>query len=663
MSAITDWQPQTSACGPVVRIAFLLPSLGMGGAERQLLALLRHMDLDRFRSTLLVMHLRPDDLKYEFATIPGLQIHNLGKKNRLDFRFLLRLNRILAAESFDVLYAINASARLFAFLAGRWRGVPRIVFAERNSAPIYSSLGSRLYHFFEARLFPLADHIVTNSPSGQEFCRKRGVPDGQIHLIANGLEAAGNGKVIERQSTVPVIGMVARFTRQKDHETFLLAAKRILEVLPEVRFLLVGDGPRLPVMHNLAEELGIADLVSFVGQQPKAREWMQQMDLVVLTSRLAEGCPNSIIEAMSLGIPVIATDVSGTRDWIRHGETGFLVSPKNPQELAQRLLTCLRDPSTAQVGARAAEFAQFTFANERMVRDFEKFFAGLMPPHHGQTLDYRKSRLPVSAAFGASLPVANLFGYSLGRLTIERCVELVDSIIPAEWPVHIVLVNAAKIVKARWDRELELIIRQADLVGADGMPIVWLSRLVGQAIPGRLNGTDLMYRLLDLAQTRHYRVYLLGARSHVIESAVSFMQQRYPLLPIAGYHSGYFASPEEVEKTIDEIADCKPDILLIGMSSPMKEKWVHRYKHRLPVSIIHGVGGSFDILGGLTSRAPFWMQRSGLEWLYRLMQEPRRLWKRYLLLNTLFLFFSGKEIASSCKRKLLHHKKNTRRFS
>ena len=204
--------------------------------------------------------------------------------------------------------------------------------------------------------------------------------------------------------------------------------------------------------------------------------------------------------------------------------------------------------------------------------------------------------------------------------------------------------NAAKIVKARYDRDLASIIQTADLIGADGVPIVWTSRLLGEPLPGRVNGTDLMERLLELAAKKQYRVYFLGAKPQVIQRAVDLFLKMYPGLVVAGYRHGYFESPNDEIQVAEEIGKANADILLIGMGSPMKEKWVRRHIQRLNVPVIHGVGGSFDIYGGYTKRAPIWMQKAGLEWLYRIIQEPRRMWKRYLTTNAIYIVLTIYEL-------------------
>ncbi|MDZ7315891.1 MAG: WecB/TagA/CpsF family glycosyltransferase [candidate division KSB1 bacterium] len=237
-----------------------------------------------------------------------------------------------------------------------------------------------------------------------------------------------------------------------------------------------------------------------------------------------------------------------------------------------------------------------------------------------------------------------VLGCPVDRVTLSQCLDWFEKVIERGGRCHIVVINAAKVVKARRDAELARVIHEADLIGADGMSIVWASRLLGTPLPGRVNGTDLMDALFELSARKGYRVYLLGARPAVIEKAAANLRRHYPTLNLVGYRHGYFADSAEEEEAVQRINQAKPDILLLGMSTPMKELWVKRHKELLSVPVIHGVGGSFDIVGGVTRRAPVWMQRSGLEWLFRLAQEPRRLWRRYLITNTVFVWLVLKEV-------------------
>jgi exopolysaccharide biosynthesis WecB/TagA/CpsF family protein len=154
---------------------------------------------------------------------------------------------------------------------------------------------------------------------------------------------------------------------------------------------------------------------------------------------------------------------------------------------------------------------------------------------------------------------------------------------------------------------------------------------------------DLMARLLEEAAARRFRVYLLGARREVVSALVQVLHARHPGIEIAGYRDGYFG-PEEHDAIVEEIRASGAHMLFVGMPTPFKETWCERHRERLNVPVIIGVGGSFDVLAGFIKRAPTWMQSLGLEWFWRLLMEPRKLWRRYLTTNCEFIWLAGREI-------------------
>jgi N-acetylglucosaminyldiphosphoundecaprenol N-acetyl-beta-D-mannosaminyltransferase len=216
-------------------------------------------------------------------------------------------------------------------------------------------------------------------------------------------------------------------------------------------------------------------------------------------------------------------------------------------------------------------------------------------------------------------------------------------------PRTIVTMNAALLVSMRRDRELARACRAGDLVVADGVPVVWAARLAGAALPGRVCGCDLMERLLSTAAERRLPVYFLGARSEVVRTLVERSVRRFPGLVVAGHRDGYF-DPEEEAEVVREIRRSGAMILFVGMPSPYKETFLERNRAALAVPVLLGVGGSFDVLAGFVRRAPAFLQRAGLEWLWRLLMEPRRLWRRYLVTNTLFLARLAVELARRPER-------------
>lgn len=236
-----------------------------------------------------------------------------------------------------------------------------------------------------------------------------------------------------------------------------------------------------------------------------------------------------------------------------------------------------------------------------------------------------------------------LCGVPVDALRMSDVVDRLRMAIDRRESVQVSVINVAKVVGMRQDKVLRDSVLTGDLILADGMPLVWLSRFAGRPIPERVAGIDLMHELFKLADAKGLRVYFLGAKQEVLEKVVELAKSRHPGMVVAGCRDGYFTESQERE-VAEAIRDARPDVLLVAITSPKKELFMARWGRLIDVPVTHGVGGSFDVMAGLTRRAPRWMQRCGLEWFYRMMQEPSRLWKRYLVSNTKFMLIAIKEI-------------------
>lgn len=229
-----------------------------------------------------------------------------------------------------------------------------------------------------------------------------------------------------------------------------------------------------------------------------------------------------------------------------------------------------------------------------------------------------------------------LCGVAIDPLTLREVVSVVEHCLDAGNSLAIGVVNVAKVVNMQRDALLRESVATSDLVLADGTPLVWLSRIKRTPLPERVAGIDLMFELFALSNRCGFRVFLLGATKEIVQRVVEIARHQYPGMVIAGYRDGYFASSQEQE-VAQAIRDSQADMLFVAMTSPKKEIFMKNWSRVMAVPVCHGVGGSFDVMAGVTRRAPRWMQRVGLEWFYRVMQEPRRMWKRYLVTNTMFL--------------------------
>lgn len=235
-----------------------------------------------------------------------------------------------------------------------------------------------------------------------------------------------------------------------------------------------------------------------------------------------------------------------------------------------------------------------------------------------------------------------LMGCQIDNLSMEETLQTIEGFIASGRPHQHVVVNVDKIVKARDDEQLRSIINSCALINADGMPVVWASRLLGKPLKQRVTGVDLFEALMKRAAQKGWRVYLLGAREEVVSAVRRTYEKLYPGLHFAGCRDGYW-TPAEEGAIVDEIAAAHADILFVAISSPKKEQFLGLYQERMRVPFAMGVGGTFDVVAGKVKRAPLWMQRAGFEWFFRFMQEPRRMFRRYFIDDMAFFGMLARE--------------------
>jgi N-acetylglucosaminyldiphosphoundecaprenol N-acetyl-beta-D-mannosaminyltransferase len=227
-------------------------------------------------------------------------------------------------------------------------------------------------------------------------------------------------------------------------------------------------------------------------------------------------------------------------------------------------------------------------------------------------------------------PKVEMFGVPFDRVDIHSAIAQVEAAIADRSTLtQSVGVNLDQLLKMQEEPEFAKIILQCDQITADGMPVVWLSRLFRDPLPERVPSVDIMEALMPVAEQKGYRVFMLGTKEELLQRAADNFRERFPRLQIAGTRNGYFQEEDEAE-IVEQINESKSDILLIAISSPKKEEFVERNRAALEVPFVMGVGGAFDIAAGQYTRAPRFVQRTGLEWAWRVAQEPRRMGPRVL---------------------------------
>ena len=235
-----------------------------------------------------------------------------------------------------------------------------------------------------------------------------------------------------------------------------------------------------------------------------------------------------------------------------------------------------------------------------------------------------------------------LFGIRIDRLDLRGFLNRIDEFLRSGERFKVMYVNIHCINTAWDDLEYKKILNSADLVYCDGAGVVLGARILGMNLPQRMTGADWVYHMCQLCLRGAYSLFLLGGEPGIAENALNKITSEFPDIKIVGTHHGYF-SENDNWRLIDKINSVQPDIIFVGMGSPKQEKWINENIDKLNAKVVWGVGALMDFVSGKVSRAPRWMLDYGMEWLYRLIIEPRRMWRRYILGNLIFFFRILKE--------------------
>lgn len=230
----------------------------------------------------------------------------------------------------------------------------------------------------------------------------------------------------------------------------------------------------------------------------------------------------------------------------------------------------------------------------------------------------------------SALPTVPIFGIRVSKVDMKTTVSYLTDVVLRREPHQVITANPIMVMAALENPSYMEIMQSAELVVPDGTGVVWAAEYCREPVAERVAGFDLLHELLHQGESYHWRVYLLGSTPEVIRETASRLQTRYPGIVIAGYHDGYFGA-EEDEQIVSGIVEAKPDLLFVARGADSQEPWIAKYKSRLQIPVMMGVGGSFDVISGKSRRAPVVFQKLRAEWLYRLLKEPTR-YKRMLAL-------------------------------
>jgi len=376
-----------------ITLLYSITELPVGGTEQQLLELVRGLDRTRFRP--IVLNLKPGGpLEREFTQVPGVRVISLDRTGRRSPIILLKICSILRRMKVDVVQPFMTPAILLTLVSAFLCRTPVKTITERSGPGRRKEtpLRYRLYLAMEDFLGRFVDLAITNSEAGKRYLVERGIGPERVKVIYNGINltrlGADEDEVMALRERLglsqegKVVGMIASMYPVKNHAIFIQAAAVISQSIPDVKFVIVGNGPLRGYLENLSRDLDLASKVIFCGDHRDPGTYLSVFDIAVVTSDV-EGCCNVLLEAMALGKPVVATNVGGNPELVRHEETGILVPPRDIEALAKAIIGLLDNTETRDaMGRRARDEVTSRFTVENMVRQHELLYEESLRGRH-----------------------------------------------------------------------------------------------------------------------------------------------------------------------------------------------------------------------------------------------------------------------------------------
>lgn len=366
-----------------IKILYIIGQLGIGGAERQLLELVKHLDKDRYAPK--VCCLSGDTSLAEDIRKTGTEVITFERKHGFEFRRLLQLYRLVKYENPLIVQTSMHSANSYGRIVAKLAQVPIMIASERDIGLDRTWVGLQ----FDKVLAKIPSQmIVSNSRYGAEWITNCGIDYRKVTIIYNGIDisrfsfmrdiAAKKRQEMGFNPSEAIVGIVAHLTPVKNHECFLLAGRKILNTYPETKFLIVGDGPLRSKLETVSKHLGLSDSVTFTGQRRDVPELMAMLNVFTLCS-LSEGMPNAVLEAMAAGKPVVVTNVGGCPEIVEEAKTGFIVPSNDPSAFAEKIMTLLANKELAnRMGQTGRKRVEANFTVHKMTRSYEELYENLI---------------------------------------------------------------------------------------------------------------------------------------------------------------------------------------------------------------------------------------------------------------------------------------------
>lgn len=565
------------------------------------------------------------------------ELFDAPMRSRFDVRPVAALVQIIRKHRFQLVHTHTARSALVGRLAATICRVPHVHHLHSPTALDTTHwMTNRVNMAIERLSLRKADGVIAVSHSLGQYARQHHLGGGILQVVHNGVPV--QGPLIDRSPPTGkwAIGAVALFRPRKGLEVLLESLARLRSQGLNVRLRAVGAFETTDYevqIKSLADRLDLTTAIDWVGFTRDVSGELRKMDLFVLPSLFGEGLPMVILEAMAAGVPVIATRVEGAPEAIRDSVDGLLAEPGNSVDLADRIADIVEGHIDWQ--------ALRQNGHERQANEFsDRSMAQGVAEVYREVLERRQQSNASSCESRPSIPPSQrrivLMGTPIDNLTQAEAIDEIKSRLDGETPTQVAFVNADCINITYRNAEYRQVLADADLVLADGIGMKIAGKVLRHAVRDNVNGTDLFPRLCMALAGSGKRVFLLGGRPGVADEVGKWIRTHFPAVVVCGTRDGYFR-PHEEPIVIDDIRSSGAELLLVALGAPRQDQWIHEHLAETGCRVAMGVGGLFDFYSGRLPRAPYWMRRLGLEWLFRLYQEPFRLARRYLLGNPLFL--------------------------
>jgi exopolysaccharide biosynthesis WecB/TagA/CpsF family protein len=507
-----------------------------------------------------------------------------------------------------------------------WRGVARNCYrgSRLQSAGLATAIGAH-------RALGTYRRTVARYIALTAFCRDKfiegGLPGSRIAVKPNFVDIARAPESPRRGGL-----FVGRLSPEKGIHVLLEA----LRELPGITLDVIGDGPE-------RDRVAAHPQINLLGWLAPAAVYarMREAAYLVMPSVWYENFPRTLVEAFASGLPVVASRIGSLAELVDHGRTGLVFEPGAARDFARHVAWAEAFPAKMRaMGENARDKYERAFTPE-------KNYDQLMAIYDDAMAAGGPEKAAWSARGGISRTGASVIGSHVDALGWDACLDRVLGWASRRESRYVCLCNAHSVVTARREPAFARAIGAADLVVADGAPVAWRLRTLGFPGQPRLSGPDLMRKCCERAASEGIAIFLYGGTAATLRRLSARLAAEFPNLVVAGCYAPPYRelTAAEDEHVTHAIRDSGAQLVFVGLGCPRQETWMAAHRGSID-AVMLGVGAAFDFYAGTIRRAPRWMQHAGLEWLHRLCSEPRRLWRRYLVTNALFIAYLAGEVVT-----------------